>query len=538
MNYERVTAPVQNDMLMKYWQNEQSIHSFFEYELTEQSFENRAKYLQANTYMREQITDVVRSYMERYEMTDAIERNLDSLKAGAFVVAGGQQAGLLTGPLFSVYKAISVILLAKEQQEKLQHPVVPLFWIAGEDHDVDEINHTFVIEEDTVQKRIFGGNSKGKHMASRTVYDKAQLKQFVDKVFAAYGETEYTYQMLQVLYAQVEANDTYTEFFAAIMNYFFAEHGLLLIDAAYESLRQLEAPFFERIVAHNESLSKSIVEQENAFVAAGYNRPLEAKEQNANIFYVKDGERYLLERKDGFYFNGLGAIKLTEVELLAEIAAHPERFSNNVATRPLMQDYLFPVLAFVGGPGELAYWATLKHAFHIVGMQMPIFMPRLSMTIVDRQAQHVLQARDLTVSEVLKGEVSSKLSSFLASKQDEDLQKAVDAMQQTLLTQYEALEELLDQKVVKIERTVERNKAYHKQQFAYLKKKLQEDVQSKYDVTVKQYRLAEHLLLPNGKPQERIYNPFQFLNSYGPSFVEQLLNLDYEMNGDHYAVYL
>lgn len=538
MNYEWVATPVKNEMLMKYWKNDKSIHSFFQYELAQQSFEDRAKYLQANTYKREQLTDTIRSFMMRYDLTEAVENNLRALKEGAFVVAGGQQAGLLTGPLFSVYKAISVILLAKEQQQKLQHPVVPLFWIAGEDHDLDEINHTFVVSNDAVQKRILGGKTNEKYMASCTIYDKVELKQFVNNVFASYGETEHTNQMLEVLYAQIEANDTYTEFFAAIMSYFFADHGLLLIDAAYEPLRKLEAEFFAQLVAQNEALAKSVVAQENALVAAGYARPLEAKEENANLFYVKEGERYLLERREAFYFNGLGAIKLTEPELLAEIEAYPERFSNNVVTRPLMQDYLFPVLAFVGGPGELAYWATLKPAFNLLNMQMPIFMPRLSMTLVDRQAQQAIQARGLTVEEVLNGEVGDKITNFLASEQDEQLQEAVATMEETLLQQYAALEQQLEQKAVKLEKTVERNKKYHLQQFTYLKEKLQEDLQLKHDVTLKQYRLAEHLLLPNGKPQERMFNPFQYLNAYGPTLIEDLLTYHYEDKSRHYVVVL
>lgn len=538
MNYEWVATPVKNEMLMKYWENDKSIHSFFQYELAQQSFEDRAKYLQANTYKREQLTDTIRSFMMRYDLTEAVENNLRALKEGAFVVAGGQQAGLLTGPLFSVYKAISVILLAKEQQQKLQHPVVPLFWIAGEDHDLDEINHTFVVSNDAVQKRILGGKTNEKYMASCTIYDKVELKQFVNNVFASYGETEHTNQMLEVLYAQIEANDTYTEFFAAIMSYFFADHGLLLIDAAYEPLRKLEAEFFAQLVAQNEALAKSVVAQENALVAAGYARPLEAKEENANLFYVKEGERYLLERREAFYFNGLGAIKLTEPELLAEIEAYPERFSNNVVTRPLMQDYLFPVLAFVGGPGELAYWATLKPAFNLLNMQMPIFMPRLSMTLVDRQAQQAIQARGLTVEEVLNGEVGDKITNFLASEQDEQLQEAVATMEETLLQQYAALEQQLEQKAVKLEKTVERNKKYHLQQFTYLKEKLQEDLQLKHDVTLKQYRLAEHLLLPNGKPQERMFNPFQYLNAYGPTLIEDLLTYHYEDKSRHYVVVL
>ena len=160
------------------------------------------------------------------------------------------------------------------------------------------------------------------------------------------------------------------------------------------------------------------------------------------------------------------------------------------------------------------------------------------MTLVDRQAQQVLQKRDLTVEAVLAGEVSEKMESFLAEVQDGELQASIAKMEATLFAQYASFEEQLQQKGVKLEKVVERNKNYHMQQFTYLTEKLQEDLKLKHDVTLKQYRLAENLLLPNGKPQERMYNPLQYMNSYGPLLVDDLLELNFQFDGSHYVVYL
>lgn len=457
MKYERITSPINNELLKQYWNVKSPIHSFFSYTLEQQSYEKRLKYLKNKTYKREEISQIIHSYMERFEITDAVKNNLTLLEQGAFVIAGGQQAGILTGPLFTVYKAISVILLAKEQTKKLNVPVVPLFWIAGEDHDIDEINHTFTIQNKVVKKCIFGEKTSKKIMASNKIYDKEKLVLFVEDVVKQYGETNYTKGLLQELREIGLRYETFTDLFAGIMHYFFAKHGLLMIDATYKPLRNLEGEFFEQLIEKNEELAKAVVTKEKQLMQLGYGCPIDAKINSANLFYVKNGERFLLEKKDSFFFNGLGAVKFTKEELLDIAKNEPEKLSNNVVTRPLMQDFIFPVLAFVGGPGELAYWATLKTAFETMAMEMPLFIPRLSITLVTRQMAQLLEKHDLTVEGVYAGEANHKLQQFIKSIRDDEILAYIDQMQLSLAEQYKELTKQLQIKEISIQKTLDRN---------------------------------------------------------------------------------
>ena len=145
-----------------------------------------------------------------------------------------------TGPLYSVHKAISVILLAKQQREKLNIPVVPMFWIAGEDHDIEEINHTYTIVNAEVKKRGYSERSKFKTMASTTVLNQEAIQQFVTTVFKDFGETQYTEQLLNTVLAHANSSSTFTDFFTRLMNDLFKNHGLLLLDATYGPFRQYE----------------------------------------------------------------------------------------------------------------------------------------------------------------------------------------------------------------------------------------------------------------------------------------------------------
>ncbi|MER2000473.1 MAG: bacillithiol biosynthesis cysteine-adding enzyme BshC, partial [Lysinibacillus sp.] len=297
MKLERVSSPIQNTLLQQYWENEPSVAAFFSYAIEQQSFSTRLRSLQGQAYEREKLVQVIRSYMAPYTISEKAEQHLNLLQKNAVVVVGGQQAGLLTGPLFSIYKAITVILLAKQQSEKLQVPVVPLFWIAGEDNDIDEINHTYTMQQNRVKKQIFGAQSRVKKMASQTVFEREQLSQYVRDVFKDYGETAYTTELLQRVLAPLEKTSTYTEYFAALLNELFEHEGLLFVDAAYSPFRQLEAPYFQKIITQNEEIACAVVKQEAALTALGFAAPLEANEANANLFYVDEGERFLLERK-------------------------------------------------------------------------------------------------------------------------------------------------------------------------------------------------------------------------------------------------
>ncbi|WP_332647959.1 bacillithiol biosynthesis cysteine-adding enzyme BshC [Lysinibacillus sp. 54212] len=536
MKLEQISLPVSNTLLDDYWSEQASIHSFFSYKFNERSFEERARYLNQKKYNRERLAEVIRSYMKRYGMSPQVEQHLQQLQEGAVAVVGGQQAGVLTGPLYSVYKAITVILLAKEQQEKLNIQVVPLFWVAGEDHDIEEVNHTYTIVDNSVKKRGYSERSKRKTMASTTELNKVAMEQFIRTVFKDYGETEHTASLYQNVLEHLEVSETFSEFFAALMNDLFSRHGLLMIDAAYEPFRQYESEFFQILIQHNEEISEGVVRQEQALAQAGYGTPIGAEVSNANLFFVKEGERFLLERKGDLYTNGLGYVKFTKEELLQVAKEAPMKLSNNVVTRPLMQEMTIPVLAFVGGPGELAYWATLKPAFEAIGLQMPIFAPRLNISIVTRQVETLLKQHQLTVEDAMKNKVERVKKEFINSIQDEQALQQVDKMNELLQQQYETLHAHLQQAGVSIDKTIDKNKVYHEMQFTYLKSKIQQSVTLKHETIISQFDLISAEIAPNEGFQERTFNPYQYLNRFGKNLIEDLLELPLKVSPTHYVV--
>ncbi|AUS85621.1 MULTISPECIES: bacillithiol biosynthesis cysteine-adding enzyme BshC [Lysinibacillus] len=538
MKLESIQVPIKNHVLADYWSPNTAIHQFFEYEYNDQAFEKRAEHLARNSRDQKELTTIIRQFMEPLGLSKKTNEHLEQLEQGAMVIVGGQQAGILTGPLYSVHKAISVIALAKEQSTKLQQPVIPVFWIAGEDHDLEEINHTYTVHGELLKKRAYGERSRRKTMASATALNKESMTQLINTIIRDIGETEYTETLIKQLVDALNNSETFTDFFACLMNQLFKEEGLLLIDAANFQFRQFEHKYFAQIIQSNEEIARVVTEKEQELERAGYGKPILATYEAANLFYVEDGERHLLERKNDLFVNLAANLKFTQEELLEVAHNHPERLSNNVVTRPLMQEMTLPVLAFVGGPGELAYWATLKNAFSVLDLQMPIFAPRLHITIVTRHVEQLLREHQLTVTDVWEGKALHLKERFIADVQDSEAKRQIQAMQQLLVEKYEELASYLEKQHLQLDKILEKNQENHAKQFDYLQQKIEQTVLGKHETTIRKFMTLQNELYPNDGFQERSFNPYQYFNEFGPMLITEMLKQNYSIGKHHYLLYL
>lgn len=298
------------------------------------------------------------------------------------------------------------------------------------------------------------------------------MTQLINTIIRDIGETEYTETLIKQLVDALNNSETFTDFFACLMNQLFKEEGLLLIDAANFQFRQFEHKYFAQIIQSNEEIARVVTEKEQELECAGYGKPILATYEAANLFYVEDGERHLLERKNDLFVNLAANLKFTQEELLEVAHNHPERLSNNVVTRPLMQEMTLPVLAFVGGPGELAYWATLKNAFSVLDLQMPIFAPRLHITIVTRHVEQLLREHQLTVTDVWEGKALHLKERFIADVQDSEAKRQIQAMQQLLVEKYEELASYLEKQHLQLDKILEKIKKIMRSNLTIYSKKL------------------------------------------------------------------
>ena len=538
MKLDNIMLPMQNKMLHSYNTNKDFLHTYFDYANEESSYPQRVEELSGRSYNRQGISETIRSFMKPFGLSKTANQHIEELSNDALVVIGGQQAGVLTGPLYSVHKAITVILLAKKQRESLGIPVVPVFWVAGEDHDIHEINHVHVEANGQIMKEQIKDKFILKLMASDAVFNQQDMASYIENIFGKFGETVHTKALLTEVLEAVEKEDTFTGFFVRLMNGLFADEGLLFIDSAYKPLRELESNYFCQLIEASEEIATLVVDKEKQFTSDGFGTPIGAGEDAVHLFYVHDTGRMLLSRRNGYFVNDSAGLRFSKEELLQIAQEDPSRLSNNVVSRPLMQDLVFPVLAFVGGAGEIAYWAVLQEAFHAIGIKMPIIVPRMSITLVSRGAQKALEEKSFAVEDVMSGNVVSAKFAFLDELRDDRFVAAIDKIEEKLIAEYEEIGRILDQDEKMMHELVQKNLQYHKLQFNYLKDKSEDALLIKHEVALRIYDRMEAELFPNESLQERIYTPYVYLNSYGPTLIKDLLQLPFEMDDSHKVIYL
>ena len=535
MEIETLVLQNDNNVLHAYKNDDQFIHTFFDYKNEEASYPRRIKELSERHYSRMKLAEVIRSYMEPFGISAQASKHIEELADDGVVVIGGQQAGIMTGPLYSVHKAVTVLILAEQQRKQLDIPVIPVFWVAGEDHDLNEINHVYTETAGKVTKKQYDEKFVFKWMASDAVYTEAQMVSFVEDVFRQFGENSHTKTLKQNVLEAVKLEKTFTSFFVRLMNGLFKEQGLLFIDSAYKPLREIESEHFNKLICEADKLSEMIVRKEDDFENRGFTRPIQAQVDAANLFYVHETGRILLSKRDGQFVNDSLGIRFTEEEMMRMATEQPWLLSNNVATRPIMQDFVFPVLAFVGGAGEIAYWALLKESFHHLGIKMPIIVPRISITLVTPKVQQLLKELSLTVEDVMAGKVHEDREKLLESLQNEDFEQLLKETEHRLDMNYK---ELMSEASKGMKQILQKNLTLHKKQFDYLRGKMEEELLIQNDVTLRKYSKVENELLPDGSLQERIFTPYFFMNSYGDSLVDDLLQQTIMMDGEHKVVYL
>lgn len=534
---EQYVEPV-SKLMNDYVNGRPAIRPYFSYDPQMQSFDERLKKLQGHSVDRGKLAGIMRGYMERNGLSEAAQQNLKEFEEGAQVVVTGQQAGLLTGPLYTVHKAISVIVLAKQASEQLNAKVVPVFWIAGEDHDLAEISHLYREVNGRVDKLNIPHAEYGKHSASTAELNKPKIALFLEEYFRSLPETEHSREIHQLAFALLEKSVSFTDFFAALLHYFFQEEGLLYIDAADEEFRKYESPYFMEMIERAGEIARTVTAAEQALIKDGYSAVIGAEENAANLFITVKGERLLLERENGEFIANNGAIRYTKEQLLDIAQKNPELLSNNVVTRPLMQEMVFPVLAFVGGPGEIAYWAALKDAFELFGMELPVIMPRLSLTLVNRKTQSLLDQHKLDFSAVVsERRIPVLRNELMESIREQEAEALIEGLQEQVEEAYEKINQQFSSISKGLTPIVEKNLQLHIKQLTFLKNKLEDEVMLQNSIEFGHLSSIENELLPNGGFQERIYSPFIYMNQYGTDLVKDLLALPLNYDKNHKIIY-
>ncbi|ACJ34200.1 bacillithiol biosynthesis cysteine-adding enzyme BshC [Anoxybacillus flavithermus] len=536
MEVIELSLPATNRLATEYIEGTFPVHEAFH----PCSFKERLHELHKRTYARDALVHHLLAYHKQFQASEETMANIEKLRhRESVVVIGGQQAGLLTGPLYTIYKIISIITLAKQQEQQLRVPVVPVFWMASEDHDMAEINYVHVAQRGKVKKYVYSPLAKEKRMAAHIELDADALKQWIDDIFKTFGETNVTNELRTYIYECMATSKTVADFFATIVLKLFAKEGIVIVDAAHPHLRAIEREWFMTLAHEHEAITTALQTQQRHLAQLGYEQAIDVSPMCAHLFY-DDGQRRLLYYDDAqhCFYTKDGVYRFTPNELRQRIESEPQSFSNNVVTRPLMQEWLFPTLAFIAGPGEIAYWAELKRVFEHFHWHMPPIVPRLSLTLVERHIAADLADVHMTVAEALTNGTKQALEEWMRNNQPVAFDETFHEAKKQMAYIHEQLRQLGMQVDPHLEGIMLKNAERVETQIDYLQQLITRRMLQKHDVHVRKYERIELSLRPNNMPQERVWNVLYYMNRYGLDFVDRLLHVDYRWNGMHKIVYL
>lgn len=425
-----------------------------------------------------------------------------------FTVTTGHQLCLFTGPLYFIYKIFSTINLAERLKRSFPaYDFVPVYWMASEDHDFEEVNHFHALGR-TLRWNSGQGGAVGS-------FKTAELKSLYPALQELLGRSEHADYLLGLFERAYLKHQTLADATRFLVNELFGAYGLVTIDGDDKNFKlQFREMFRKDILEHSPfaQVNSSIKALENAGYSAQVNP------RTVNCFYIEEGLRSRIEPA-GEQFNLVGTKTTFTKKELEEIIEHtPEKISPNVVLRPAYQQVILPNLAYVGGPGELAYWLEFKAMFDASGIVFPLLMPRNFVTVIDKPTWQKAEKLKLSSADLYKPE--QELIKELQLKKDSVFELASEAAQ--LSTLYAALHD----KASAVDKTLQGSVSAELQRalngLGRITRKTNRAIRRKYSTEISQIEGIKQRLFPEGIPQERYENFASLYLAYGPNFFNTL----------------
>ncbi|MBI4409706.1 MAG: bacillithiol biosynthesis cysteine-adding enzyme BshC [Gemmatimonadetes bacterium] len=464
--------------------------------------------------------------------TPAAARRLERLRSGDGVfVTTGQQAGLFTGPLYTIYKIMSAIRLAGVLERVLDRPVAPLFWVASDDHDWEEASQIEVLSPDLDLRRVALSSAAEVPRSMARIPLDDTIEETVLGLARALPDTEFTPALLERLRAAYRPGQSMAGAFSELVADLFRPFDLLIVDAADPVIKELAADVLTRELEQSAQHELLLAEQTARLQTAGYHAQVTIGAGASNLFYedAQSGRDRLL-REDGAWRLRRSKRTFTEPELRALIEREPGRFSPNVLLRPVVESSVFPTVAYVAGPAELGYYAQVGCLFRAHGIEMPLVFPRASLTLVEGKVRKVLDKFGLEVDDFRRP------ARELMDAPGDGLPVEITATLAELRRRIEDGYRQLTEGSRAIDATLEKPLAGARNssllQLEEAEKKIGQHWKRRNSVALDQLEKARLNLFPGGQPQERVFNVFQYLARYGPALLGALLEAVHIEMGD------
>ncbi|MFA7445224.1 MAG: bacillithiol biosynthesis cysteine-adding enzyme BshC [Flavobacteriaceae bacterium] len=499
-----------SEIITDYLNQSEKVKPFYKHFPTLDNFRLQIKEKQNfNTENRKILTSALQKQYQGLRVSGITQQNIELLnQKNTFTITTGHQLNLFSGHLYFVYKIISVIKLC--QQLKQQYPenhFVPIYWMATEDHDFEEINHFLLHEKKIVWNKPSGG-AVGE-------FDTEGLTEVFKVLSTELGISTHAQYLKDLFEDSYLKHDNLADATRFLVNELFSEYGLVILDGNDKNLKKLFAPYIQQELQNQVSFTK-VSETLRDFPYSVQVNPREI-----NLFYLDKNLRERIIKENDTYIINNTNLKFSESELLDILHSQPEKFSPNVILRPLYQEVILPNLCYVGGGGELAYWLELKAFFEEVKVPFPVLLLRNSAVLVSEKQNRKREKLSLTFADLFEKQpklVDRKAKAF--SEIDIDFAELKSQLQK----QFETLKAAVAKTDKSFTGAVNAQERKQIKGLENLEKRLLKAHKKYFAEQLKQIIALQNELFPNQSLQERQNNFAEYYSEYGKLFFDKLFD--------------
>lgn len=472
---------------------------------------------------RNKLCDILLNENKKYGVGEKSLQNIKKLRENDCVaVLTGQQSGLFSGPLYTIYKALSAVKLADKLNNQGVN-AVPVFWIASEDHDFAEISKTFYIDNNSrlsSVKNIPDKQNDGAPISFIEIED--NIKDSIIDWINNQETTEFSDKLESLLVSTYKTGENFSSAFGKLLVKLLNEFGLIYVSPMNRDLRKLCIPIYESAINNYEAITKQLLERNNELKAAGYHSQVLVEEDFFPFFYIdKNNIRNSLR-----YDKESGKIRTQDskyefsVENFADVAVKaPESLSPNALLRPVIQDYLFPTICYFGGGAEIAYFGQNSVIYELLNRPVTQIRHRSSFTIIQGRHRRTLNKYALNFIDLFEGK-EKIMAEIIENYLNRETSNVFTETEKSINTELNNL----DQHLAKAEPTLSDNLANRRQKILWhletLRKKFHKAEILKHQIVQRRINSLFADILPDNVLQERYLNTLYFINIYGENFID------------------
>jgi bacillithiol biosynthesis cysteine-adding enzyme BshC len=495
-------------------------------------------------FERKKLTDILTAQNRKWEAPRAVLENISQLiSPDCLAVVTGQQAGIFTGPLYTIYKIITAIKLS--EWLKTEHPkytFIPCFWLEVDDHDFKEINHIqFFTKENELHRLELSEEARDDSKPVYMRYLKADIAGWKSEIKDKLFQTEFMGSVLESFFEAYSSQSSFVDAFARLVLKFFGENGLVVMNPADPEVKKLGRPIYQKAIEAPEKIQHLLKNRNTALAQSQLPVQIQFHPEQTLLFYTDAKDQRVRidfnEKNDFLLKYGDKYERLEHQKLISIIEESPERISPNVALRPLIQDSVLPTVGYVAGPAEVAYFAQVSTLYDHFEQAMPVIYPRHRMTIVESKIQKIIEKLGIDFNELFSHR-SDFWEYFIQQKQGKNTFDKVAAIQSEISAKLGDLEKIVSEVDPTLINAIQKTGQKIDSGIELIMSKITNAIKQREAVEMDQVKRALLFVFPEDNYQERVINIIYFLIKYGPDLVSNLLQELPLDTRPHYLIYL